>query len=56
LKPGGVVTEPSSWRTQPCSSPTLFSGCSTCSANFAPSVRIASTMSGVAFSKPGRFE
>src|SRR5688500_17288079 len=26
LKPGGVVTEPSSWRTQPASSPTRFRG------------------------------
>src|SRR5688500_7552558 len=56
LKPGGVVTEPSSLRLQPCSSPTRFKGASTSSQKRAPSVRIASTRSGVASAKPGRLE
>src|SRR6185295_14820023 len=33
LKPGGVVTEPSSARLQPTSSPTLLSGASTSAEN-----------------------
>jgi len=52
----GVVTEPSAFRMQPCSSPMRFRGASTSAAKRPPSVRIASTKSGVAFSKPGRFE
>ena len=54
LKPFGVVTLPSSWRTQPSRSPTRFSGCSTCSLSLAASSRIASRTSGDASAKPGR--
>src|SRR3990170_3647885 len=41
LKPGGVETEPSSWRMQPASSPTRFNGWRTSSQKRPPSDRIA---------------
>src|SRR5689334_6505026 len=56
LNPGGVVTEPSSLRLQPCSSPTLFNGASTPSQNFAPSSKICSTVSNDASAKLGKLE
>ncbi len=45
LEAGRGLT-PDSLQVQPSMSPTRFSGASTCSQNFAPSSRIASTMSG----------
>src|SRR5690606_37583163 len=53
LKPFGVVTSPLS-SLQPSSSPLWYSGLSTSSQNRPHSVRIASTMSGVAFSPDAR--
>jgi hypothetical protein len=54
LKPFGVVTLPSSARLQPSRSPTRLSGCSTSSASFAASPRMASRTSLDASEKPAR--
>src|SRR5436190_1544794 len=51
--PGGVTTEPSSWRTEPRWSPGRLSGSSTSVANFPASSRIAATVSGSASVYPG---
>ena len=54
LKPAGVLTLPSGWRSQPSLSPTRLSGVSTSSLNLAASRSTASTVSGEASAKPGR--
>ncbi len=54
LNPGGVVTVLSGCQTQPCLSPTLFSGASTSAQNRADSPSICSTRSIGASEKPGR--